>query len=946
LIEPSETAVGLSASEGRRPGVQPAGIGGYAFGRFVFYPQRQMLFNGETEVRLGSRAAAILTLLVQRAGEVVLKDEIMSAAWPSTSVDEVGLRVQVVALRKLLGESRENSVFILNVVGRGYRFAGEVYRVEHPPATISPRAIGNRSTSAIPSPLAKLVGRKEATDEVVALLSEQRLVTIVGPGGIGKTSVALAVAQLVPDLFEDGRVFVDLAAVSDGHLVPFAVAAAFNISAETIDPIGSLSAFLNDGKAYFVVLDNCEHVVDAAAHVAEALLRSSPNVKILATSHEPLRAAGERAFRINPLELPARADLCLRDALRYPAIELFVDRATSDNQSLMLGDEDVTFIAEICRKLDGIPLAIEIAAARVEAFGIGDLAERLDDRLDVPNAGRRTAVERHQTIRKMLDWSHDNLSGSEQVLLRRLSVFAAAFTLEAALMVAGDAHLGTFAMTEALAGLVRKSLLHPHTASRTISYRLLESTRIYALHRLMGADEVERMRRLHLQFVTDMMERAEADWTSTRRVVWIDRYAVLLDDARQALDWAFSPVGDDAAGVRLAALVMPLAMQIGLIDEFRERNDLAMERARKLAAPELVAEMRLNIYTAFLNTNQSQPLDGTMNGVERAKHLADLTGDDRYRTQPLFQLAGFKMGMGDYRAALDYAEKLNDLSHKIGDELAILGARRMLAQTSHFNGLHARTNELAEAVLASPVVNIPFAFGSVQVDRRVSMRIVMSRSLWLQGKSERALEVMREAVEIAPQYGPHALCHALSQAACPISLWCGDLGAVEDYSHRLIEESARFTLNHWNSWGHLYANAVKGSGGADPAYSIATQGDLQIHTLATINGQLDGIDLSGSDLIDRTGWAAPEILRRSGLTLLSTDEHAAEAAFSRSMGVAKLQGAVAWQLRAATSWAELIANRGEVQRAKDLVTGIYGRLTEGFSTADVMAAAEILSKLA
>lgn len=638
----------------------------------------------------------------------------------------------------------------------------------------------------------------------------------------------------------------------------------------------------------------------------------------------------------------------LRQAIRYAAIELFVDRATSDNQSLMLSDDDVPFIIDICRKLDGIPLAIEIAAARVEVFGIGGLADRLDQRLDVPNVGRRTAVERHQTIRKMLDWSHENLSSLERMLLRRLSIFAGPFSLEAATMVAGSENLSAFAITEAVSSLVRKSLLHPNPAARPLTYRLLESTRMYGAEKLIQAGELDRLRRLHLQFTIDILQQAETDWIITRRNEWIERYSGILDDVRQALAWAFSVGGDDAGGVRLTALAMPLGMQIGLLDEFRERNDTAIERARALPVPETVAEMRLNIFTAFVNTNQAQPIDHTMSGVARAVHLAEETGEDIYRLQPLFQLAGFKMGMGEYSSALAHAEQLGELSQRVGNEFAILGSQRMLAQTSHFNGQHARTTSLAATVLASPVINIPIAFGSVQVDRRVSMRIVQSRSLWLLGKADQAVSVMKEALEIAPQDGPHAICHALSQAACPISLWRGETDIVHEYVERLIAESSRFTLKHWNSWGHMYSRLLQQIQQSPSAGSceLSTEGDLQMHTLATITGQLSNIDFSDEDFVGRTGWAAPEIYRRRALALLQTDQAAAEKSFNRSLEVARQQGALAWELRTMTSLAGLLALNGAAEEARDRLDRIYGQFSEGLGTADVIAAERMLARLA
>jgi tetratricopeptide (TPR) repeat protein len=251
-------------------------------------------------------------------------------------------------------------------------------------------------------------------------------------------------------------------------------------------------------------------------------------------------------------------------------------------------------------------------------------------------------------------------------------------------------------------------------------------------------------------------------------------------------------------------------------------------------------------------------------------------------------------------------------------------------------------------VLANPVVNIPIAFGSVQVDRRVSMRIVLSRSLWLQGKPDQALEVMQEAVEIAPEDGPHAICHALSQAACPISLWRGDADAIDTYVERLLEVSSRFTLNHWNSWGQMYAKFLAQSGGgrlASYGKRISTEGDLQVHTLATLNGQMEGIDLSDNEIAGRTGWAAPEILRRHGISLVGTNDRQALELFERSLEIARSQGALAWELRTVTSLAVLLARNGERPRAALLLGEVCDRFTEGFDTADLVVATKLRAQL-
>ncbi|QIO64049.1 hypothetical protein HA462_02850 [Rhizobium leguminosarum bv. trifolii] len=925
--------------------IEAVGEDGYAFGRFVLYPLRRVLLDGSRERNIGGRAAAILSALLARAGEIVTKEELLAAGWPSTFVVEENLRVQIGTLRKILGDNPDQPRYITSILGRGYCFVQAVEIVPSEGARSHSGAKSERASLAgMPKPIDNLVGRDEALDGIVELVEKKRLVTIVGPGGIGKTAAALAACERVTARFDEQSVFVDLSTVASEELVPLAVATAFKISAQVDDPLASLASYLKHRRA-FILLDNCEHVVGIAARLVESLLRAVPGLRILATSREPLRCEGEWLYRLAPLALPLVDDLLLTQARLYPSVELFIERATSDDRELLFDDSDVPFIIEICQKLDGIPLAIEIAAARVEAFGIAELTDRLCDCLDVP--GRRTSVDRHQTMRKMLDWSFENLTDAERVLLRRLSVFAGAFSLEAATMVVGDEKLSSFAISEGVASLVRKSLIHPNPSSSSINYRLLESTRLYALERLADAMEVERMRSLHIQFTIDLMARADADWTVTRRAIWIDRYSCLLGDIRQALKWAFAPGGDASAGVKLGALSIPLGLHMGLVDEFRQVNDIAIAAARGLKGADIAAEIRLNTLHGFLNTNQKGPQSDTFVGLNRAVELADSTDDGRHKILPRIVAGGFNMGMGSYGEGLRFAEEVGALATSLGNELAILGSQRILAQTSHFSGDHARSSALARTVLASPTVNIPFAFGGVQVDKRVSMRIVLSRSLWLQGKPDQAALVMQDALDIAPEDGAVAVCQSLAQAVCPILIWRGEEEDARHHVKRLLSESARFTLRHWNSWGTMYSKVLgsEDSGGHGTSPQIAADGVLQLHTLATITGQLDGIDFGDPEILGTTGWAGPEILRRRGIELLRTDEQAAERLFLRSRKVARAQGAVAWELRAATNLAEIWLAKNDTARGLASLLPIYEQFTEGFETADLRAAARLLSRL-
>lgn len=466
----------------------------FAFGSFRLSPAQRMLSEDGKPVRLGSRALDILVALIEHAGETISKDELIARAWPNTVVEEAALRVHVAALRKALGDGRAGNRYIANHPGRGYMFVAPVTRENVPSAAGVPK--GSIETGSLPAPLTRVVGR----DQIIAVLTKQlarrRLLTIVGPGGIGKTTVAVAIADRAQPSYKDGAWFVGLASLSDPALVPSAVGAALGVPPLGGDHTRGLGAWLRD-KTALLVLDSCEHVIGAAASMTELLLKAAPGVSILTTSREPLRAEGEALHRLAALELPSDAVGLAAEAMRYSAVELFNERATAALDEFVIGDSDVPAVLEICRRLDGIPLALELAAARVDVFGVRDLATHLDDRFRLLKGGRRTALPRHQTLGAALDWSYQLLPEEERATLRRLSRFTGEFPLEAAIAV--DADRGSSDVVHRIANLVGKSLVAANPRGDVTQYRLLDTTRLYSLEKLKNSGEFDQIARRHAE---------------------------------------------------------------------------------------------------------------------------------------------------------------------------------------------------------------------------------------------------------------------------------------------------------------------------------------------------------------------------------------------------------------------------------------------------------------
>src|ERR1700740_3571878 len=466
-----------------------------SFGPFSLFAAERLLKKGGEPVPLGGRALDILIALAERAGEVVTRKELISTVWPDVSVEEANLRFQLAALRKALGDGRDGARYISNISGRGYCFVAPVTRLTTASRVPVTAIAATERVQGLPPRPARMVGRDDTVRSLAQQLQMWRFVSIVGPGGIGKTTVAISVAHRLIDGFHDAVFFVDLAALTDPQLVPTAVASALGLTVQTQDPVVSLLAFIGDRKI-LLVLDNCEHVIGVAAARAERIVSESPQAHILATSREALRVEGEHVHLLYSLDCPPEdAGLTAMEALRYPAAQLFMEQAAASGYSAALSDIDAPMVARSCRRLDGIAPAIELAASRVGCLGIRETAELLDNRFSLLWRGRRTALPRHETLNAVLDWSYSLLSEREKVVLCRLSVFVGNFTLQAAGSVASETEVDDAGVIDAVTSLVAKSLISATVINESTYYRLLDTTRAYAAAKLAergGGDSAAR----------------------------------------------------------------------------------------------------------------------------------------------------------------------------------------------------------------------------------------------------------------------------------------------------------------------------------------------------------------------------------------------------------------------------------------------------------------------
>jgi predicted ATPase/DNA-binding winged helix-turn-helix (wHTH) protein len=428
------------------------------FGRFQLRPYKRQLLQGNRPIRIGSRALDILLILVAQPGEIIAKETIIARVWGSTVVEEINLRVHIAALRRALGEGHTGERYIANVPLRGYGFVGVVETLQAQPTQVAP-------ASNLPVLLVGLVGRGRLTQHLFEQMLSTRLLTLVGPGGIGKTSLAIQVCESLQQHYVCIR-FLDLSSVSDAEALARLLAMVLEASGE--------------GRR-LLVLDNCEHLASACAQLIERLLRQHPALSVLATSREPLRAEGENVQRLPPLELPVSDEVTLVGALCCSAVQLFVQRARDVCDRLELSPAQVRAIVGVCRRLDGIPLAIEMAARQIDTLGLTGLPELLDSGVLLHMPGRRTAPARQRSLCATYDWSYGQLSGTEQTCLRLLARLGSSFTLETAVSALVDTRLCRERIFAAVCQLADKSLLQVEEGERGVRYRMLHTVRAYVL---------------------------------------------------------------------------------------------------------------------------------------------------------------------------------------------------------------------------------------------------------------------------------------------------------------------------------------------------------------------------------------------------------------------------------------------------------------------------------
>jgi predicted ATPase/DNA-binding winged helix-turn-helix (wHTH) protein len=923
--------------------------------------QRELRARG-TPVPIGSRAFDIIEVLVQSMGELVTKHELMARVWPSGIVEDNTLQVHISAIRKALGADRS---LLKTISGRGYWLMGN-WSIRTPRA--DPEALSRPRTrdlpfqTNVPVATSALIGRETAVQELQNLLSAYRVVTLTGPGGIGKTVLASEVARRLFPAVESDVMFVGLVSLSNQSLVASAVASTFGFQLGGAEISPEAVAKAVGSKRVLTVLDNCEHVIDAAARMAETLLRLCPRTTILATSREVLRIDGEYVYQVPPLAVPTEHREDSADVLGHSAVQLFVARTKSLRADFAPGTENLPSIATICRRLDGIPLALEFAAARAATLGVSEIAGRLDDRFALLAGGRRTALPRHQTLRATLDWSYDLLPEPERRLLRHLAIFTAGFTLEAAAAVMSG---GVSAIATGIANLISKSLV-TIDASASGRWRLLETIRAYALEKLADGGEREHAARRHAEFFRKLFAARPQSQLATDDML---RGIQEIDNIRAALDWCFSPAGDSAIGIGLASAAAPAFLAMSLLTEghhWSARALLALDDTNRGGEEEMHLQAALGVSLMFTRGG----VHAARVALSRSLAIAEERGGALVQLRVLSLLQMFHLRTGDFKVALHYGKQCSVVAGAVEDAAALGLAHTMLGFALHLSGDLGNARAELEAVLRQGPRTQRTTTMYLGFEHENLAGSLLARTLWLQGQPAQAMELTRRIVDDAASTNQSLTLAIALSWAISVFLWIGDLRSAEEHIDWFISNANSHSFAPYlavgrGRKGELAIRRGDAKGGveslrrclhelhATPYELLTTElNTALIQGLAAIGAFGEGIALIEETirLVEANGdfMYMPELLRVKGRLLLSASQRSADEAetcFTKSLELAQRQGARAWELRGAIDLASLWAAREQPERARVLLTPVFERFEVGLETVDLKAAERLLSAL-
>lgn len=950
----------MPASPGESPGTAAPAAGGidagndvrWHFGAFTLWENQRRLERSGQPVHLGPRTFDLLLQLLRHAGKPIGREQLLSTVWQGVVVEETSVRVHMSLLRKALGAPGDGdgcTEWITTIPRRGYLFAGTVHREQASPAAIE-RAASGPALAHLPVRLDPLLGREHDVSTVLSALDVQRLVTIVGPGGIGKTSIAIRTAERLQSRQAVRIAFADLAPLISSRHVHGTVIRALGAAADLPDPVQVIARTLA-GQDVLLLIDNCEHVIGALPDLLIHLLGALPRLRVLATSREPLQLTGEYVLRLPALAVPASEALTLSQALAWPAVALLVERARAAG-ARAFDDADAPLLARIARRLDGMPLAIELIAARLGVQPIGSLAQQLENHLPLHAVGPRSAQARHRTLAAALDWSVTLLDPDELQVFRRLSVFRGRFDVDSALaVIAGDMDRGR--ALDTLVSIVNKSLVLFDRGEASAPYRLLDTTRSYATGLLSKSDERPLLLQRHAMLMLESMKAAVAALSTLGSDDWVERHGRHLDDIRFVLEAGTTGQVELHLAATLAALSRPLWFHMSQVAEYRDRVTAILALVDQQDQPDTEDQTQLLIALA-VTLLHADGLNAELGDIcERGLVGARLLGSHVLELQARWGRCTHDMFRGEYAAAWQQAQTLQSTVQAWADPAALNLALRVNAMANHFCGRFEESRQHSEASLL-PIGDRGLTRARmVGVDPAVAALAMLARTQWIQGATMQALDTARKAVTRAEAAGnAPSLCSAL-YGACPVALWAGELELASDWIGVMHDQAQHHGLVGWLRYAEWFIQGLELHTAADPAahvrevlsqlacYDAPRREMLLSFCPDWIDDEMISHIASGEGL-----WVAAEAWRAMGRRNENLGKpDVAEGFYLQAINTAQQQGAVAWERRAAVSLAGLRANQGRGHEAIPLLDMALAGGAEGHRDHAVVLARQLRQQL-
>lgn len=933
---------------------------------------RELRLRGN-KVRIGARAFEIVEVLVKAGGELVTKDDLMVRIWPGAFVEENTLQVHIVAVRKALGGDRN---LLKTISGRGYRLVGQwVARPAEALQSQDEPELPPSSTFETNLPIARseLIGRVQAVQHVRDLVSAYRVVTLTGPGGVGKTRLAVEVARSLLATFSGNIWLVELASVSDPSLIASTIASTFRLSLDQNEVAIESVAQLIGNKQILLLIDNCEHVVDAVSTSVETLMKACPNTSILATSRELLRVDGERAYNVPALDVPPAAEQAADRILRHSSVQLFRARMEALRFGFAPTPGDLAAMAHICRCLDGLALAIELAAARAATLGLDAVIAGLSDRIGLLTVSRpRSSLPRHSTLRAMLDWSYELLPEVERLLFRSLAVFVGGFSIEAAIAVVCHPE-GAGATIDGLSSLVEKSLVIFESGPPFARWRLFQIARAYGIEKLDENGELDLAARRHAEYFRDFAAATSGVSTSSDFGDRVIIFAREIDNVRAALDWAFSPNGDTEIGIMLTFSYVPVWLYLWLTEECNRCVERALDRLQPELPRSADLEMRLRLQLSSALVRSLGSLTRVKPLANRALELAENLNDLDSQIVALWVSYSFHSIRGEQQLAMSFAERFQNVAGQTKDLAKILVGERIAGTTLHYLGDQTRARPYLDRMFQAYTHTANQRRPNwLHFDQRVSGRALLARVLWLQGFVDRAQAEASASIAHVDNNGPDVqLRYPLAWATFPIALAVGDIAGAERALARLLGLRQVSNQKFWRGTGRCLEGSLLIRQGEYKEGVIAIRGGLDTcvetgwttYYSAFLVVFAEGLAAIGQhtqalaaiehaiEWSNRTGecWYDAELYRIKGELILNASPAqfaAARICFRKGKLVARQQGALFWELRLAMSHARLIMRHDGLDDPRQELADVYNRFTEGFETTDLLAATAMLETIA